>query len=262
MVADETGRVVDAGWERGIDAVIARVTDHLVDARGTGAVVAVDAPLVVHNAPKTMRDCEREVGRRYGRWGFSAYPSHTGLTWLSGVTLRRRLEELGVAYTEGVAPLAAGGAVMFECYPSTTIVGAEELGYDLAKPRYKTWDPKVSRADGRRARADITDELIRRMSGLVTANPPIDLASHPVTARLIAEASPEADAAFKHREDLLDAAICAWTAAFWHRHGLARCQVLGLGSPADEDGRVATIVAPARPEQRLTSSSPPLSPPS
>jgi predicted RNase H-like nuclease len=262
VVADETGRILDAGWERGIDAVVARVTGHLADARGTGAIIAVDAPLVVHNAPKTMRKCEKEVGRRYGRWGFSAYPSHTGLIWLSGVALRRRLEQLGVSYTQGVLPPAPGDAVMFECYPSTTIVGAEELGYDLAKPRYKTRDPRVPREDGRRMRAEITDELIRRVANLVSADPAFDLGSHPVTAQLIEEPSPETDAAFKHREDLLDAAICSWTAALWHRHGLDRCQVLGLGSPADEDGLVATIVAPARPEQRITSSSPPPSPPS
>lgn len=257
MVADETGRIVDAGWERGIDAVIERLADHLADARGTGAVVAVDAPLVVHNAPRTMRDCEKEVGRRYGRWGFSAYPSHTGLKWLSGVTLRRRLELLRVDYTQGIAPRAEGAAVMFECYPSTTIVGAEELGYDLAKPRYKTRDPKLPRADGRRVRAEITDELIRRVAGLAAADPPIDLASHSATSRLLSEPSPEADGPFKHREDLLDAAICAWTAALWDRHGMDRCQVLGLGSAADENGLVATIVAPARPGQRVTSSSPP-----
>lgn len=57
------------------------------------------------------------------------------------------------------------------------------------------------------------------------------------------------DAAYKHREDLIDALLCAWTAAFWVRHGLARCQVLGL--PAVTDGTpAATIIVPARPEQR------------
>jgi predicted RNase H-like nuclease len=51
---------------------------------------------------------------------------------------------------------------------------------------------------------------------------------------------------------LLDAVISAWTAAFWHRHGLARCQVLGLpvdGAPGTADAPLATIIAPARPEQ-------------
>jgi hypothetical protein len=56
------------------------------------------------------------------------------------------------------------------------------------------------------------------------------------------------DQAYKHRDDLLDAALCAWTAALWHRQGVKHCQVLGdapgLARPA------ATIIAPARMNQR------------
>ena len=83
-----------------------------------------------------------------------------------------------------------------------------------------------------------------------TADPPIDIRSHAVTARLVDEPTPLADRAAKHREDLLDAVLCAWTGLLWLRHGLERCQVLG----DDDDGATgdlpATILAPARPEQR------------
>ena len=86
----------------------------------------------------------------------------------------------------------------------------------------------------------------RRLDGLRCADPPIDLRSHAVTAALVTEASPLADRPAKHREDLLDAVLCGWTGLFWLRHGLERCQVLG-----DDDGDPpATILAPARPEQR------------
>jgi predicted RNase H-like nuclease len=54
------------------------------------------------------------------------------------------------------------------------------------------------------------------------------------------------DREYKHREDLIDAAICAWTGLLWLRHGLDRCQVLGdVGDPSG-----ATIIAPARSSQR------------
>ena len=93
------------------------------------------------------------------------------------------------------------------------------------------------------------DELVRRLSQLAIADPPLRLATHPVTQRLIEEPSPIDDAAYKHREDLIDAVLCAWTAAFWARHGLGRCQV--LGPTATAEGRpAATIIVPARPEQR------------
>jgi predicted RNase H-like nuclease len=72
---------------------------------------------------------------------------------------------------------------------------------------------------------------------------------HPVAKKLAEEPSPVTDVAYKHREDLIDALVCAWTASLWTRYGLDRCQVLGL--PADPNrGPAATIIAPARPEQR------------
>jgi predicted RNase H-like nuclease len=87
------------------------------------------------------------------------------------------------------------------------------------------------------------------MSHLADADPPLLLQSHPVTRQLADEPSPISDVAYKHREDLIDALLCAWTASLWTRHGLDRCQVLGLpGEPADEPA--ATIIVPARPEQR------------
>ena len=52
------------------------------------------------------------------------------------------------------------------------------------------------------------------------------------------------------REDLLDAAICAWTAALWHRHGDRRCQVLGGVEHDGAGGPIATMITPARPGQR------------
>ena len=62
------------------------------------------------------------------------------------------------------------------------------------------------------------------------------------TAALLDEPTPLADRPAKHREDLLDAALCAWTGLVWLHHGFARCQVLGT-SPS-------TVIAPCRPEQR------------
>ncbi|MFD0070301.1 hypothetical protein [Streptomyces sp. NPDC127574] len=104
----------------------------------------------------------------------------------------------------------------------------------------------------RAVRAAACDELIARRTGLATADPPLRLASHPVARRLVEEPTPEAAGAYKHREDLIDALLCAWTASLWARHGLARCQVLGPGASDARvpGGEVATIIAPARTEQR------------
>jgi predicted RNase H-like nuclease len=69
-----------------------------------------------------------------------------------------------------------------------------------------------------------------------------------VSRQLTVDRSPMDEVAYKHREDLLDALICAWTAALWARHGMNRCQVLGPTTPSPQPA--ATIIAPTRPEQR------------
>ena len=76
----------------------------------------------------------------------------------------------------------------------------------------------------------------------------MSLDTHSATRRPVTEQSPLNDADYKHREDLFDAAICAWTAALWARWSEARCQVLGLDEPAG-DGIRATIIAPFRKAQ-------------
>jgi predicted RNase H-like nuclease len=105
-------------------------------------------------------------------------------------------------------------------------------------------------AEFRPLRAAACDELIARLGALRSADPPLDLSSHQETRALIQQNSSHTEAAYKRREDLIDAVICAWTAALWFRFGFKRCQVLGLvsGHPAPQ----ATIIAPCCPEQRIS----------
>ena len=241
---DETGTVLHAGWARGIDAV----AEWIVEVASPAAVIAIDAPLVVHNA-SGMRLCERQVGMGYGSWHVAANASNTALGWQGGVALRTKLEALGFVYSDGIHPPSPLSRTMFECYPYTTIVGMAELGYEEKRPRYKRFDRSLPSALRRQARADACDELIRRMGTLATATPPLHIASHEVSRSLL-EPSPLVDAAYKHREDMLDAVLCAWTASIWHRH-VERVQVLGVEDAPDAAGRRGTIVAPARDGQRV-----------
>jgi predicted RNase H-like nuclease len=138
--------------------------------------------------------------------------------------------------------------VINECYPYATIVGADELGYTEERPYYKKLKKGMARNEARQLRAQICDDLIRRVARLATADPAMDLMSQEVTRELVESPSPLDDDSYKKREDLLDAAICVWTAGCWARHGTNRCQVLGLDPDTPE--RQATIIAPARPQQR------------
>ena len=242
---DPAGNVVAAGWTVGVDNTVAWLDIHVpVD-----ALLFVDAPLVVNNETGQRR-CEKQVGQRYGRWQFSANSTNCRSPRLAGVELLSRLEARGWTYHDGLGgPPTGPGRFVSECYPYTTIVGAHELGYANERPRYKRKPPRMSTATFLPLRNAECDELICRVDRLKDADPPMDLSTHPETRRLAAERSPDKPKDYKHREDLLDAALCAWTAALWSRWGNTRCQVLGLDE-TPSNRRRATIVAPARPEQR------------
>ena len=145
------------------------------------------------------------------------------------------------------------GHVISECFPYTTIVGAAEFGYDDKRPAYKRARKGMKAAQAWPARTAACDELIPRFATFVDRDVPIDLRSHPRSAERVDVTRPASATQYKRRDDLLDAAIRAWTAAFRHRYGLERSQVLGTphGPPAQH--AIASTIAPASPEQRGSS---------
>lgn len=245
-VIDADGTVLDAGWARGVDEVEVWIARWATP----GSSIAIDAPVLVPNATG-MRPSEREVARAYGRWHVSANASSASLPWLGGRTLGERLEARGMVYDDGVAERPTDRSSFFECYPYTTLVGMAELGYETRRPRYKRPDTTLPLGERRAARAAVCDDLIARMASLETATPALRVASHPVSRLLVDEPSPLVDRAYKHREDLLDALLCAWTASI-RVQAPERVQVLGRDTVPDERGRRATIITPARDSQRLT----------
>ena len=241
VAVEQDGTVVDAGWTRGLDETVEWIEAY---AR-TETLAMIDAPLVVTNDAR-QRVCEKQTGQRYGKWKVSANSTNLNSRSLGGQELRLLLENRGWAYSSGSTGPPEAGRCFSECYPYTTLVGATELRYDDERPVYKRKPRGMATAAFRPHRATVCDDLISRLNSLVEADPPLLLRSHPVTSALLSEPSPLLDQAYKHREDLIDAAICAWTGSLWLRHGLARCQVLGdVGETVG-----ATIIAPARPSQR------------
>ncbi len=235
------GTVVDAGWTRGLDETLAWVEANA----GVEAFAMIDAPLMVTN-DAGQRVCEKQTGQRYGKWKVFANSTNLNSPNLGGQELRLLLEKRGWSFSSGWTGPQAAGRHFSECYPYTTLVGAIELRYDDERPIYKRKPKGISTAAFRLRRAIVCDDLVSRLESLAEADPPLQLSSHSVTAALLSEKSPLVDQAYKHREDLIDAAICAWTGLLWLRHGLIRCQVLG-----DLEQAVgATIIAPARPSQR------------
>jgi predicted RNase H-like nuclease len=245
VALEESGRIVAAGWTVGIEPTLSWIAEHAVE----DTLLFVDAPLVVENEDG-QRVCELHVAQRYMYpWKVGANSTNLRKPSLGGVTLRIGLEQRGWLYSDGRFGPPVTGRVVSECYPYTTLVGVPELGYDI-RPTYKRKPRGVLTAEWRRLRATVCDDLIRRMASFAGADPPLDLRSHDATRLLLAQPSPVGDAAYKRREDLIDAALCAWTAAYWWRHAHSRSQVLGVTANADPGVPLATIIAPARTEQR------------
>jgi hypothetical protein len=125
------------------------------------------------------------------------------------------------------------------------------------RPLYKRKPRRLTMAQWRAARARGCDELVRRLERLRDATRGLALRSHPTTYQLTDEPSPMDDHHYKHREDLIDACLAAWTAALWVTAGPDRVQILGADDAlVDERGFRATILAPARPEQRMPITAP------
>jgi predicted RNase H-like nuclease len=196
-----------------------------------------------------QRRCETQAGQGYGRWKASANTTNAHSPRLAGVQFLNLAGLSRWSYSDGRDGPPHRGRFISETYPYATLVGAAELGYGTERPRCKRKPPRLPAAQWRTERAANCDTLIRRLGQLATACPPILLHSHPVTRELAEQPSPASDAAYKHREDLIDALLCAWTASLWARHGFARCQVPGLPDNASDDP-AATMIVPARPEQR------------
>jgi predicted RNase H-like nuclease len=192
VAAEPDGTIVAAGWTTGVEETVAWANTHATVA----AMLFVDAPLVVLNADK-QRLCEKQVGQCYGRWKVSANSTNLGSPRLAGVRFKRELDACGWIYADGIAGPPRSGRVVSECYPYTTIVGTDELGYESERPLYKRKPKGLSAAAWRPVRARACDVLIQRVADLRNASPPLDLRSHPVTAQLLDERSPLDDRTYK-----------------------------------------------------------------
>ena len=142
VALDQRGRILDAGWTIGIDATL-----EWIEAQATrDTMLFVDAPLVITNLTK-QRLADKQVGQRYGSSWVSANSVNIASKRKAGVSLRDALEKRDWRYDDGQAGPARSGKTVSECYPYTTIVGAEELGYEEKRPAYKRKPKKMTTAE-------------------------------------------------------------------------------------------------------------------
>jgi predicted RNase H-like nuclease len=224
VALDPGGVVVAEGWA----TTDGELSGFLAAHDGDGAVLALDAPLVVRNPAGTRRGCEAELQRRYGRVGAGPYP--TNLELLGGrVRAMELVRRSGRPYlTVPRDPGRGQGWWAVEVFPAPALV---ELGGLPRAVRYKKGPPEARRA-GLRAVAGV-------LRGLAGADPPLRPDPRGVLAAGLARLDGLRGAGLKAVEDLADAHVCAYVGLWWWARGPAATLVAG-----DEAGGAILVPRP------------------
>ncbi|MBD8062297.1 DUF429 domain-containing protein [Oceanitalea stevensii] len=185
--------------------------------------VAIDAPLVVTNATG-MRECEKQVGKAYGRYDASCHASNRSIPYFDPPRAWTLAEQHGWV-TDPSHRGSAERPAAVEVYPHAAMVGLFGLGRIL---KYKS-GPVLAR------RAALV-ELLERMEGIAVLG-----LSGNARWREVRLAVEEATRPMHldRVEDEVDAVMCAHLAWLWHRVPQS-LHVFG-------DGETGCIVAPPAP---------------
>jgi predicted RNase H-like nuclease len=226
-VLEPGGNVVAEGWATSDEEL-----SGILEAQDRdGAVVALDAPLVVGNPAGTRRGCEAELQRRYGRVGAGPYPTNLGLLGgrVRAMELVRRSPRPYVTVPRDPGRRTGWWAV--EVFPAPALV---ELGRLERAVRYKKGPPAVRRA-GLGAVAAV-------LEGLAGAFPPLRVDPAGTLARELGRLEGLRGAGLKAVEDLVDAHVCAYVGLWWWTHGPAATLVAG-----DDASGAILVPTPGRP---------------
>jgi predicted RNase H-like nuclease len=231
---DEHGAVAGEGLDLSDEELAAFVAAHDRD----GAVLAIDAPLVVTNLTG-RRACESELHRRYGAVGAGPYPTNLALLHgrVRAMELVRRLDR--PYRTVPADPRRGRGWWAVEVFPHPALV---ELGALARALRYKQ-GPLAERVAG-------LHQLHAVLAGLEAADPPLRLRPDGRLQTELARLDTLRGRARKGFEDLADAHVCAYVALWWWWHGRARTLVAG----DDEHGAIVVPLATGAVDNHLDAS--------
>jgi predicted RNase H-like nuclease len=195
---------------------LASIVEFVREHSTASAVVAVDAPLAVTNVTGS-RECELEIGRRFGRFHASCHSNN----------LTRTPQPAGVRLVEALAPLGFGddfdiataqqrpGRWLFEVYPHPAMVMLFGLKQII---KYKNGSVAQKRSGL---------EALRRHLRALTAGSRGLIGTPELHALLSQSLMDMRGDALKRYEDTLDALFCAYLA--WHcwRWGATRNEMFG-----------------------------------
>jgi predicted RNase H-like nuclease len=196
------------------------------------ALLAIDAPLIAPNPPRTSRPADRALSRAFGRFHAGVYPANRERS-ARPIRLRLQLEELGFSADPRLPHRRyEAGRIrrQIEFYPHSSLVALFGLPRII---KYK----KGTVAERRRGLRRL-QRTLSRLAGFEPALAPSGL------PRALLESAPgrRAGRELKRLEDELDAVFLSYLAAYYWYWGLERCKLFGeLGS-----GYILTAFADAR----------------
>ena len=186
----------------GVDAIVEWIEPSRDD-----WVVAVDAPLIVRNRTGS-RQADKDATTAYGRFEAGAYPANLNLLGddHAGGRLWEALLEAGGQLVERAPQDVKSGSLVFETYPHVAMVEMFELEQTI---KYKPGRGVAQQRIGQRQLA----ETIREHFCDTPAGPKLQM--NDLLEDLLCEPDPELKGdALKGREDMLDAVVCAYVAAW------------------------------------------------
>lgn len=165
-------------------------------------VIAIDAPIIAPNPAGTGRPCDRQVTSAFGRYHAGTYPAFREKCQRP-IGLRRRLQRRGFDPEPHAVPRRPG-LHQLEVYPHPAQIAL----FNLARiVKYKKGRPEERRRG--------LQQLARYIRHHLHAHTP-RLRANRLLATTCAIDSSLRGRTLKNREDILDALVCAYTAAhFW-----------------------------------------------
>ena len=177
-----------------------------------GAMIAVDAPLLIPNATGT-RLCDRLTHKYFGRYHAGCYPANLGRPFAERtVRFGKNLETRGFNHAPSLEAQKIG-RYQIEVFPHPAMIHLFQLSRIL---KYKKGNLAEKKTELQRLRHYI-------QTILPNLTPALDLTDFPLLSLTLSLTGKQ----LKAIEDQLDSLICAYIGAYWWYWGTEKNWVLG-----------------------------------
>ena len=177
-----------------------------------GAMIAVDAPLIIPNATGT-RLCDRLTHKYFGRYHAGCYPANLGRPFAERtVRFGKNLESRGFNHAPSLEPQKIG-RYQIEVFPHPAMIHLFQLSRIL---KYKKGNLAEKKAELQKLQHYI-------QTVLPNLTPALDLTDFALLTLPLSLTGTQ----LKAIEDQLDSLICAYIGAYWWYWGTEKNWVLG-----------------------------------